>query len=206
MKHGYKSIKDSVRHYPLLLTSYPVKLQKEIDKLLPYRTGIEIEINTYLTVNGHNLFSSVSFLEKVVFEPQEIKFRIPSGIKGIICLYEICEILKKEYKLNPKSGIHYHIDCLDIERFNQFTFFHLNKDNSWVLNTLKSWNYTGDYNEWEIGSLKNTVISFRDWHNTIEFRLGEMTFDYNLMLKRIIHAQNITKKLKNDYKKSLISL
>ena len=212
MKHGYKSIKDSVRHYPLLLTSYPVKLQKEMDQLLPYSTGIEIEINTRSVYYSYisELLDQTGVLA-YGFESEEFKFRIPNGIRGMMALYRVCEILREHFELNLKSGIHYHIDCSDLDNFSLFaehSYESYLKDsrNFWALQSLKSWNYNGNYNPWKVTDSKEGVISFRSGLKTIEFRLGEMTFDYNLMLKRIIHAQNITKKFKNDYKKSLISL
>ena len=190
-----------------------MKLQKEMGNLLPYSTGIEIEINTnsrLLPCNIVELLNQTGILD-FGFEPEEFKFRIPHGIRGMMALYRVCEILKEHYQLNPKSGIHYHIDCSDLSNFSLFALhsyesYFKDSRNFWALESLKSWNYNGNYNPWKVTNSKEGVISFRYTLETIEFRLGEMTFDYNLMLKRIIHAQNITKKFKNDYIKSLISL
>ena len=65
-----------------------------------------------------------------------------------------------------------------------------------MLKALKSWNYKGSYNTWTISNYR-TAIRIPTEHSTIEYRIGEMSFDYELIIKRIIHCQNITRRLKS---------
>lgn len=205
MQQGYGFIRDAIKSFPLPLDKLESKLKSVANSYLPYSTGMEIECNIKST-NGsrrdsifvEEMFKSISNIMAVDIDNHEQRFRIPKGVEGAICLYNITEKLKEYSSLNPASGIHYHIDFTDITRdqFNNLLEQHRGT-NSFILKALKSWDYKGNYNSWYVSGAKDAV-RFHKTYQTVEFRIGEMTFDYELIMKRILHCQNICKKLKQS--------
>ena len=78
-----------------------------------YSTGFEIECSCKEDVNFKAFRNIPNIIEADVNTCNEQRFRIPNGIEGLQCLFNISIVLKKEALLNPGSGIHYHIDCTD---------------------------------------------------------------------------------------------
>ena len=187
-------------NYEELLTKAPFVFKKNDTEaveaasvLLTRSVGIEIEC--YKKDEGFNLedFTSISNILDVNIDASEQRFRIPTGLKGFQCLYEITKALKKNSALNLGSGIHYHIDMTDV--FDKIeTYEEEVKKAEWILKELDSWNYTGMYNKREISNTLTWVRIQRDF-KTLEFRIGEMTFDYTLMCTRILHLIDICDKL-----------
>jgi hypothetical protein len=173
-----------------------------ITSLLPYSTGFEIEcsINEKFDTKILNVeFSKIPFILEVIIDSCEQRFRIPNGIKGFLCLYLISQNLCKYSELNPLSGIHYHVDFNDntSNLYKQCRTLDLNfKEN--ILKELDTWNYIGTYNDRNI-SFGAHWIKLNSEFQTLEFRIGEMTFDYKLLIKRILHCN----KLVGDIKKEL---
>lgn len=209
MFKGYKIVKESVLHYPLqLLELKDKKLIAYAESFLKYDTGFEIECNFKLDntkdiINSVKRFKEIPNIVHVSCDSMEQRFRIPTGIKGLICLYETCKLLKQESALNVDSGIHYHIDFTKESyknKYNEYWFRSndfIKSNNDWILKALKSWNYKGKFNNW-VCSKDKTAVKFHENYGTVEFRIGEMTFDYSLMIKRIIHCQNISTKIKEN--------
>lgn len=211
-------IKDAVRQCPLSLVN--IQGHSYVNNILPYSTGIEMSIEStpffdesiYKNFKNKPVTRYLGNIMEIIktefnlidcdIDSNESKFRIKPGIEGMISLYNLCEFLKQYAIFNPsdKAGNHYHIDCSEIDSFWEFSSFITLTNNEWALDSLKSWNYKGSYNPYRITSRKDGVISFRERFSTIEFRLGESSFDYSLIIKRIIHAQNIVKKLKQQYR------
>ena len=107
-------VKEMIYSSPLPLLS--IKDEKIIDfvnSFLPYSTGFEIECNQGKNFNVEN-FENIPDIISVNIDSSEQRFRVPNGIKGIICLYNICEQLKLNSEENPLSGIHYHVDMIDV--------------------------------------------------------------------------------------------
>lgn len=227
MHRGFKVMREAVRQSPSLLLSMPQSLQEEAAKMLPYSTGIEVEATfSEETTNKWNRGESslggkiinleaveqealrnIPYLMTCDFDQNEQRFRIPAGIKGLICLEHISNWMKEHMELNMASGIHYHIDFSEMDFFNiadsseRFTKVEgIAANSQWMLKPLKSWNYTGSFNSWTVSYMK-TAVKFHTDYKTVEFRIGEMTFDYSLMIKRILNLQNICRKFKTDYKK-----
>ena len=126
----------------------------------------------------------------------ELRFRIPNGIKGIQCLFNISIYLKKYAELNPQSGIHYHIDCTDV--YNLFTSDFINNHSDYILTELDKWKYKGTYNPRKcVFSSSRNWVRFKETLKTMEIRIGEMTFDYELLFERIRHSSEIVKTLKD---------
>jgi hypothetical protein len=132
----------------------------------------------------------------VDIDKYEQRFRIPNGLKGIICLYNISTQLKLNSLLNPHSSIHYHVDCTDCygDSFSKLIVEY----QDWILSELDTWlNKPGEATSRQVGSW------FRiNGLQTLEFRLGEMTFDYKILLKRIIHCNSMVTKFKKILKVS----
>lgn len=162
---------------------------------LPYITGFEIECCTQKDIPV-SVFNDIPYLLANESERDELKFKIPNGLKGLHCLSHISIFLKKYALLNPNSGIHYHIDCTDI--WDLFTYSFIDKEANFILSELDTWDYKGTYNgrKSEFSSARNWT-RFKDYTKTMEFRIGEMTFDYELLFKRITHCNSIVRTLKD---------
>ena len=103
------------------------------------------------------------------------------------------------------SGIHYHVDCggagplyesLKNKLYRSPNHIEV-KEREQILQELDTWNYKGSFNSRNIGEGYH-YIRFNLGHNTMEFRIGEMTFDYNILVKRIYHANDIVRRVKES--------
>lgn len=195
------SLIEELKNAPLLLAA--VKDQETIDyfnSLIPYSTGFEIECG-YGANPDLQSFESIPDIMEVNNSSYEQRYRIPNGIKGMICLYNIADQLVLNSELNFGSGIHYHVDCSkDSEWGDIKELIHTHAD--WILKELDEWGYTGSYNSRGINgpvtrNFEGNWVRFNGLL-TIEFRIGEMTFDYKLLLKRIIHCNSIVQRLKSN--------
>lgn len=185
-------VREVVYNTPLVLLSFTTKDDIEkANNYLPYSTGFEIECDKGELYNENN-FKSIPNILAVSNDSSEQRYRIPNGITGLICLYNISIQLKLNSKLTD-SGIHYHIDCNDSDMILIKEKLEENKNS--ILNELGSWEYKGSYNKRNIGC-KGNWIAIRS--QTLEFRIGEMTFDYEILVKRIIHANDIVRRIKRS--------
>jgi hypothetical protein len=240
-----EKVLEMARSFPIpLLDLKDQELIKYANNILPYSTGIEVEAP--LKISPYDLLKEWSNIHDIansnipfIIKPSEserentdyeFQFRIPSGIKGLICLYWCCEFMKEYGMLNPISGNHYHIDFTEFRNFPVFYdipegYFSLNhskrnivdteearnnelsekfiaKNSNWVLKELGSWNYSGNFNRKKMGFSKSfnryNWVQWRSSYKTLEFRTGEMSFGYSLIVKRISHAQRISYKLKQN--------
>lgn len=195
MKRGYKVLKDAIYKCPLAIPSMDDKLVKIADSYLPYSTGIEIECSqseNYSRIPFDNLC-----LVHVDIDKSEQRYRFNTGIKGLIEIYNVCELLKQMSLLNHNSGIHYHVDMTDC--FDKVLSKWKSNINcfDWILKELDEWGYTGHFNRRRVSTNKEWV-KLHKVYKTCEIRIGEMTFDYNLMIRRILHCQNIVKKIRKQ--------
>jgi hypothetical protein len=187
-------IKEMIYSSPLPLLS--IKDKEVIDyvnNFLPYSTGFEIECNYGKDFNKEN-FENIPDIVHVQVDRGEQRYRIPNGLKGIVCLYNICEQLKLNSEENPLSGIHYHVDMTDVVWEDVDDDF-CKKNKNWIVKELDSWEYKGEYNKRDVSKGGTTWLRFSR-HQTAEFRCGEMTFAYIELVRTIIHANNIVKKIK----------
>jgi len=192
MKTTEELLKESVLTAPLALLSLkePAHIQY-VNSLLPYSTGFEIEcspIRDY-TKEYREYFKRIPDIMEVNCDNNEQRFRIPNGIAGIICLFNICEALPK-HLTQSESGIHYHVDAT--ECFEQIILPHTT--NHWILDELDSWDFVGTFNSRAINSGWLRFNSLR----TLEFRCGNMSFEYPHLVKRIVHANDIVRRLKEQ--------
>jgi hypothetical protein len=187
---------DLINNNPLVLLA--IKDKNSIDFInnqLPYSVGIEIECNSLDNFN-ESIFKKIPDIMAVACDSGEKRFRIPNGLKGIICLYNICQELPKYCSLNTGSGIHYHIDCTETckKLHNRQV---IKRNNDWIISDLTRWETAIDTkSSYAKCDLLRCWCHFSTEFYTIEIRIGEMTFDYNTMIKRILDGNRIVKKLK----------
>ena len=210
MRGAYKNVRGCVFHNPLLLASVDTKLQKIAGSYLPFSTGIEIEA-TALNVKSffHERVSHHNSIEKSIMmnapkalrfniqDEEEFDFRIPAGFDGLIALKNICDQLPMHFALNPGSGLHYHIDFTehwDLIQYDDKAFAHWHIATGLFLSELDQWGYSGRFNGRRVDSDKCYWVRMCKPYRTIEFRIGEMTFDYEVMMKRITHCQSMVKR------------
>lgn len=189
------SINDIIQTAPLLL---PNGDEESLLGLfyLPYSTGFEIECDMKEGVNPL-IFAEIPDIIHADINSSEQRFRIPQGLPGLRCLYNISTMMKEYGLLNENSGIHYHIDCT--ECFHLFNTDFIAKHSDYVLTELDTWEYTGTYNARICEfSQRRYWTRFKESTQTMEFRIGEMTFDYELLFKRITHCNEIVRTLKNN--------
>lgn len=187
-------IEECVYHTPLaLLAIKNEEVLSKVNNYLPYSSGFEIECNKLCTFSIE-AFKMIPDIMDINVDVSEQRFRIPNGVAGLICLYNICEQLKENSELNMGSGIHYHIDMTDC--YESITNEVIKNNKDWILKELESWEYKGTYNPKEVSRYRSWV-RFNEI-KTMEVRIGEMSFDYEVLVKRIIHANQITRRLREE--------
>lgn len=192
-----------IKTTPVVLDVDSEDVNKVGNYYLPYSTGFEIECEQGSSFNVEN-FLNIPYILDVNVDSYEQRFRIPSGIKGIQCLYNISQELIKNSLLNKGSGIHYHIDFTDC--FDSLNNDNIKLNSDWILKELDTWEYKGNYNSRKCQfNTAHNWVRFQSCFNTMEIRIGEMTFDFSLLFKRIVHANQIARKLKNSVQKDLLS-
>ena len=109
--------------------------------------------------------------------------------------------LIKECYLNNMSGIHYHVGIgyPSIEKL--YTRLcggtrEQRKIDDMILPELDKWDYKGQYNSRYVSTEKSSAwVNIRRRMGTVEYRTGEMTFDYSVMINRILHVSSISSKV-----------
>lgn len=192
-------IEKALYSYPLALEKLNNPLiEKLMDYYLPYSVGFEIECNNIEDSFKIDNFENIPNILHVNCDFSEKRFRIDKGLKGIITLYNICLELPKNCSLNEDSGIHYHIDMTDVWENVNSEF--VNKNNNFIIKELIKWETAKDINSYNAKCFYNNRgwVNFQPEFKTCEIRIGEMTFDYSLILKRMIDGCRIVRELKNQ--------
>jgi hypothetical protein len=187
-----KDIEDLKNTNAIYLFTNPYRYENSIhedvaDVLLPVDTGIEIEchINDNYDIN---FFRNIPNIIEVKSCTNEQRFRIPPGIKGLRCLYDISKNLKK-YCITTDSGIHIHSDATDYSEF--INNENMKEASSWILKALDYWEYDGKYNVRQFGMSGGVWIRYQSYFKSIEIRIFKMTFNYSKLLKIIIDSHLI---------------
>lgn len=188
-------IKECVYHAPLLLLKLPKDYLDEVNQYLPYSTGFEIECDGTNETIIKESFKNIPDIVEIRLDIYEQRFRIPNGVRGLICLYNISQSLKQHFKLNEGSGIHYHVDFSSTGIPMSKYYDRVSRHSGYILKELDKWGYTGVYNAKKVSS-ERAWVRTHTGKNTIEFRIGEMTFDYEILVKRIIHVNEIVKTIR----------
>lgn len=197
-----KTVKECIFNAPLLLIDLYNKnkqVKKIVDHYIPLSVGIEVETFRKVSYKSE-LFQRIPKIMEVRVNHEEQRYRIPPGINGLICLYLITRETKNHCELDTKGSIHYHIDMTTIFDIVNEKFIDQNRD--WILKELDSWGKIDD-NE------RNILIDTRCWVNmqttykTMEIRIGDMSFDYNYLVKKILHCSSIVRRVYESYNKPL---
>lgn len=215
-----KKLEEVIFTTPLaLLTIDDKEALDYVEELLPYSVGFEIECDmaktvaldnnnytTYVeTIKEHSdAFREIPDIMAVDNGTGEQRYRIPFGLRGLICLYNISELLKIKSRLNLGSGIHYHIDMTESYSLLEPLLNANNLQSKWVeetLSELDTWGYAGIYNKRGIQNAPGYKVGtyWLRWQyefKTAEFRCGEMTFEFDQLLKCMISASKCIRKLK----------
>jgi hypothetical protein len=206
MQNKHHNLTEDQENIKFLLENAPFKLDCKdsiVQELglyyLPYSTGFEIECFMIPEFGLDHVWSEFKYIPNImeidINKGGEQRFRIPKGIDGIVCLFYIAEKMRRYAYPNPESGIHYHVDCTDV--YDKFDDDFIESHANWVLKELDTWNYKGNYNTRKfVFGVGHNWVRFQNSFKTAEFRIGEMTFDYNLLLKRISHANDIMRRVK----------
>lgn len=177
-------------------TSINTKEAEEVGLyILPFSVGIEFECGMQETYNKKD-FEAIPYIVDIDVDEYEQRYRIPKGLKGLQCLYHLSTALYKNSVINEGSGIHYHVDFTDC--YSRITDDFIRKEEDYILRELQKWNYKGTYNRKQVKRNQRGWVQVSDEFKTFEFRIGEMTFDYNLLFKRISHLIKICKQVKHD--------
>lgn len=189
-----KVVGDCIYNNPLpLLSIQNPKILKYIDNYLPYSIGMEFECEQSNVYNKSN-FKNIPDILDVEVDSGEQRYRIPKGLKGMVCLWNICIQLKLNSICDLYSSNHYHFDFTDVDRDTIQT----EENKRWVLKELESWGTALDLKQ------QNGWIRFFNCLGTLEIRIGEPTFDYKIIIKRLIQGSNISRKLKNEISPELL--
>jgi hypothetical protein len=168
-----------------------------IDSYLPYSHGMEFECSQQSNYDEES-FKKIPNIMEVKVDSYEQRYRIPSGLKGMVCLYDICNLMKDMSINNTESSTHYHTDLTDIwSEINVSGYRQQPKGYDYITESLKEWETAFDYsktaNWWYFNDL-----------GTLEVRIGEPTFDYNIIIKRLMQCSDLCKQIRNivpnDYK------
>lgn len=219
MQQGYKKLKTAIFKQPLALNSFKDKGLIEVaESYLPYSVGIEVECSWNKEVRYGANDMTMDCLERIPtllqagHSQNEKRFRINKGIRGMLDLYEVTQFLRDTCDLNPESGIHYHIDMTELDwdyynekgvkKFKDMIIPDITDMFSWIIDSLKSWNYKGTYNSLGVAyDMKGWWVNISPHYKTMEFRIGEMSFDYEPIIKRIIHCSRLVKRFKKGFPK-----
>lgn len=189
------SIDNLIKTNPLLLDAKDDNVHKVGNYYLPYSTGFEIECRMLPNFSRNSFVTIPGIITADVNSSNEQRFRIPNGIKGLQVLQRVSIAMVEQAELNTNSGIHYHIDCS--EMFDLIDNDVIANNAEWMLKELDSWQYAGNYNQRRFSPTMGAYwIRLQPSFKTIEIRIGEMTFNYELLFKRITHANAIIRRFK----------
>lgn len=186
---------ECLTHTPLLFLSVELEETfKIINDVLPFSIGLEFECpnkDTYDLIK----FQEIPHIMEVSNDSSEKRFRIPHGIKGAICLDNILEQMRVNCIDEVNSGIHYHVDMTDV--FQYVNHKSINSNKHWILNEFDKWG-TADVDRSRDCMLDcRCWVQFQSQFKTCEVRIGEMSFDYNTVITRVIDASRIVRMFKN---------
>lgn len=190
-------LKEAIFQFPSTLKGINNPLATDlINYYLPYSTGFEVECNSLDTFNIND-FNKIDNIMEVECDFNEKRFRIPNGLNGLICLYDICDALIDNCSLNMGSGIHYHIDMTDVWDKGVNKEF-VDKVNDYIIGQLTKWETAKVIDNYAKCRYNDRAwVNFQPDFKTCEIRIGEMTFSYQEILKRIIDANRIVRNVKS---------
>lgn len=188
-----------------------------ISRLVPYRVGLEFEtfgsVTSYLKSN--KLISSQvqikDYLGVVDFNEDSILFKFDddeildlnevrlsfNGYHQLIRFYDALNLFKKCLFIpsNNKGGIHIHIDCPCTKnkttRDTMTQWFNKPEIQSKILRIFGG--YKGTYNHRGASGGKGGYVRVGSQYDTVEFRIGRLTYDYSTIMNWIIQCSDLVR-------------
>lgn len=201
MISSYSQVRGLVKTNPsLLIDRYQhQKYRDYADSFLPRDSGIEVEV-AYKKHHFRKLPDIVSFNDKNDLGGYpEKRFRIASGITGLIQLFEVSKFLKKECVFNPDACIHVHVSCADTI-INKFEWSKRLKprcknivDNFSCHFDKEIVNANPIMKSGDIG--KHAWVNYNHGFGTLEIRAVPMTFEYSDLVHYIPIVHRLVYKL-----------
>lgn len=175
--------------------------------MFPYKVGIEWECAYQGSRKPIELLRNLQnkgYIIEFHIDINETSVQFPAGLKGLQGLQKVSEILKKYYYFNNRSGIHIHVDFSN--EYQQYQLFqhhllslYIRGNEKWIIKSLEKWGYKGNFNKIKgVSELKNGWLRFPTHHKTLEFRIFEMSFFYEDLVKYVQNVQNIAICLKKE--------
>ncbi len=183
-------------------------------ELLPFKLGIEIECTRSLA-NGMNMSDEnlkrffnvdkilIDLLDPINGDEYACEHRIRIiGYKQIAGLYRILQAMKEHCLVNVHGGLHIHVDFSDCKYNSTFLGMKRLRNKPQLVNffdkhvkeAVQFFDYKGIYSPHRATSSKDGVISMRE--ETVEFRLGNCTFEYEKIIKWCIYVSQLSKAAK----------
>jgi hypothetical protein len=116
------------------------------------------------------------------------------GYKQLIHFYKTIMILNKCLIIPAeKGGIHIHIDAPFVKEHSHkvVEWFDKNTIQSQILRIFEG--YKGTYNSKGAGTSKGHYVRVAITYNTIEFRIGHLTFDYDTIIRWVIECSKLVR-------------
>lgn len=218
----------------------PIITKAIIKSMLPTRVGIEIECIGNLNISKfkelpynnkrNNIFNRYKKIEDHynIYDFKQDYFNTDPNISMInehnisllnynhlLGLYNILNDMKKHCFINPKSGIHIHINASKLLSDNLMNYIYneyknninlsyniLNNEFNKHLDTIDDIfdnSYTGLYNKRGIQlDIKTHWVNIRSNLRSIEFRIGYCTFDYETIIRWCIELTKLVNKVTNN--------
>ena len=195
-KMSLHSIRKIARMYPIdvLQKIIPI-IANKYNYMFQRETGIEAIHSTLNDCLGYGWESSFN-ANYLVYNEHRISIPNYTGLYG---LYKVLELMKEHCIPNPASGIHIHVDFSKLSHLNpaynanDYLFVkkiidplldevgHIFREDLTRLTDK-------EYGNWIKFNIPNDTL-------TLEFRLGDMTFDYETIVGWMIKCNSFTKKL-----------
>jgi len=188
MQINKELLEEIIYRSPLALLKIKDKnVIRQINSYLPYSVGMEFECykkEGFLESN----FTNIPYIMAVDTDSNEQRYRIPPGIKGLICLYNISIQLKLNSDIDMGSSVHYHTDMTHL--WSKVSGKFIDEVNPFIIEKLTEWKTALDMTY----AVRGSWYKFNDW-KTLEVRIGEPTFDYSILVKRAIQCAEIVRHL-----------
>lgn len=187
-------IKQYLYSNPNLLLSLPYG-EAVGRKFLPYSLGFEFECHQS-DIYKTKIFQDIPNIMEVSVDGSEQRYRIPPGLNGLICLFDISNNLKQYSLLNSKSGIHIHVDFTD--SFHLITNSFIQEIEEWLLSELDKYGELPEgYNKRGVEmNRKGNWVNVTSKFKTFEFRVFQQTFEYAQLLEYAIHLCELAIEIK----------
>ena len=140
----------------------------------------------------HHLTQIIVGPDNELFNELRVSIKDYSQLRG---LYNILKLFKDSCIIPNGGGIHIHIDFSDYTDNDTRVI-----SKKYITNHLKEVEdifpkYTGTYNERKVGILQKGTYVNLSRHESIEFRIAPLTFDYETLIEWIIKCNKFVTKL-----------